>query len=64
MLKQAAGGGPPISTFQPWWLNLGRRVLRLMLEKAHVSVVITLRDGTIQQIREDRSYLPANIPTE
>lgn len=65
MLKQAGGGAVAQQvTFQPWWLNLGRRVARLMLEKAHINVVITIADGQIRNVREDRSYLPGNIPTE
>jgi hypothetical protein len=62
VLRQAAGAQPV--SFQPWWINLGRRIARLIASGAHVNVVLTIKDGKIQNVREDRSYLPADVPAE
>lgn len=35
---------------------------RLIQEKAHASIVIVVRDGKVQFIKEDRTYLPENLP--
>jgi len=35
---------------------------RLIQEKAHASIVIVVRDGKVQLIKEDRTYLPENLP--
>lgn len=39
-----------------------RLVLQLMQEKAHGQVVIVLRDGNIQGINVQRTYLTKNLP--
>jgi hypothetical protein len=35
---------------------------RLLKERAHASIVIVVRDGKVQFIKEDRTYLPENLP--
>lgn len=35
---------------------------KLMQEKAHARIVIVLRDGKVQLIEEQHTYLPDNLP--
>jgi hypothetical protein len=35
---------------------------KLLRERAHAQLVITVRDGKIQLIDERRSFLPENLP--
>lgn len=47
---------------QQFWANLGHMVAELLKQRAHVNIVIVIKDGAIQQVRRDQSYLPENIP--
>lgn len=47
---------------QKVWQDLGHLVAELIRTRAHANVVIVIKDGTIQQVRRDQSYLPENIP--
>jgi hypothetical protein len=49
----------PLGQFAKGLLTLIQQRLR---EKAHTQLVIVIRDGHIQLIREDRTYLPDNLP--
>lgn len=35
---------------------------QLLGERAHCDIVITLKDGGIQMVRVNRSYLPSELP--
>jgi len=50
---------PDIQTFV---IKLGRLIARLILERAHVDIVITVQDGNIRLVRTNRTYLPDNLP--
>ena len=49
----------PIVTF---WNNLGAVLARLLSERAHADITITVRDGHIQRTNVNRSYLPGSLP--
>ena len=51
-----------VDTFTPFATKLVRLVRQLMAEHAHVNVVVTIKDGSIQVVRVDRSYLPDKLP--
>ena len=48
-------------SLQQVWANLGHMVAELLKSRAHVNIVIVIKDGAIQQVRKDQSYLPENI---
>jgi hypothetical protein len=35
---------------------------RLIQEKAHAEIIIVVRDGKVQLVRENRTFLPENLP--
>ena len=37
-------------------------VQKIIRERGHGEVIITIRDGKIQYIKEGRTYLPENLP--
>lgn len=45
-----------------FWRLYERLVLRLSKERAHAEVVLIVHEGSIRQVRINRSYLPANLP--
>jgi len=49
----------PIEKFVQGLLKLLGQRLR---EKAHTQIVIVVRDGKIQLVHENRTYLPDNLP--
>lgn len=49
-------------TFPAFWQLFTKVVGRLINEKAHTEVTITLRDGQIQLVRINRTYSPENLP--
>jgi hypothetical protein len=52
----------PAPGFQVFWTMLGRIVLKLIAERAHGDVIITLKDGAVQLVRLHTSYLPGQLP--
>ena len=50
---------PPLNFFIQ---KLMRLITVLSGEKAHVQIIITLKDGVPQQVHVNRSYLPDNLP--
>ena len=48
--------------FTLFWGQLGRIVQQLLNERAHVEVVVTIKEGKVQFVRTNRTYLPANLP--
>lgn len=50
---------PPAVNF---WTALGRLVAQLLDERAHVQVVLTLKDGSIQLVAVNRTFLPSDLP--
>lgn len=53
----AAAPGIPV-----FWSMLGRIVYKLIGEHAHASVVIMIKDGKVQHVRVDQSFLPEGLP--
>lgn len=52
----------PRAGFDVWWVLLGKIVRKLMAERAHGDVVIILKDGAIQRVNIQTSYLPDALP--
>lgn len=48
--------------FGVFWSLLGKLVARMMKEHAHAEVVLIMHEGSIRQVRINRSYLPGNLP--
>ena len=59
-----AAVAPDALSIDDFWRRYMRLVARLAKEKAHVDVVIVMRDGVIQFIRTDRSFRPSTLPHE
>ncbi len=51
---------PEVNVF---WTALGRLVLKLLRDRAHVQIIITLRDGVIQPVAVNRTFPANNLPT-
>ena len=60
VLSQPAHAKP--TTFQQFWATLAANVLRLLANKSHCNVTITLKNGAIQNVRFDQSFLPGDLP--
>lgn len=55
--------GPPlVQPIERFWLRLRRLAIRLMAEKAHVEVTLTIDQGRLVRVRVNRQYLPENLP--
>lgn len=52
----------PTPGFPVFWTILGRIVQKLMADRTHGDVIITMKDGTIQLVRVHTSYLPGQLP--
>ncbi len=52
---------PPLN-FPSFWNLLGKLALKLMQQRAHGEIVITLHEGTIPIIRVNRTYKPQSLP--
>lgn len=50
---------PPVQVF---WQLLGRLFVQLLGERAHVQIIITLRDGAIQPVHINRTFQPGDLP--
>ena len=48
--------------FTTFWSILGRLVLRLLHERGHGQIVITIHEGKLTLVEVNRKYLPAKIP--
>lgn len=47
----------------PVFISLfSRLVAKLLAERAHCDVVLQLKDGKVQLVRVNRSYLPGELP--
>lgn len=54
--------GPPADDFGTFMGRLAKLVLKKLAEHAHVNIVLVIADGRIQRVRQEESYLPANLP--
>lgn len=52
----------PMPGFDVWWLKLGRIVAHLLKTRAHTDVVITIKEGQIQLVRNNQSFRPDQLP--
>jgi hypothetical protein len=52
----------PSASVNVFWQMLGRLFIHLMGERAHVQIIITLRDGAIQPVHINRTFSPDNLP--
>lgn len=48
--------------FPVMWSMLGRLIVQLLGAKAHADVVIQIKDGNVQIVRVNQSFLPSNLP--
>jgi hypothetical protein len=55
----AAAPIPALDKAVRWILATAQKMIR---EKAHGQIVITIRDGQIQLLDERRTHLPNNLP--
>ena len=46
----------------PFAVKLLTMIGRLVANKAHAQIVITIRDGKVQLVSENRTYQPDNLP--
>lgn len=56
------GPQQPTPGFPVFWTMFGRMIVHLLGERAFAEVVLTLKDGHIQFVRINRTYLPGNLP--
>lgn len=52
---------PPLN-FTTFWTLLGKLMVRLMRERAHGQVVITIHQGQIPIVEVNRKYKPTGLP--
>lgn len=50
---------PGVSVF---WSLLGRVLVQLLGERAHAQIIITVKDGSVQPVHINRTYLPSELP--
>lgn len=62
MMLAPAPPAAPTPGFGVFWALLGRIVQKLMADRTHGDVIITMKDGTIQLVRVHTSYLPGQLP--
>jgi hypothetical protein len=53
---------PNLSALPPFATKLLKLIGRLIAGKAHAQVIITIRDGKVQFIGVNHTYLPDNLP--
>lgn len=52
----------PAQSVTSFWTSLGRLFAKLLAERAHVDLILHIRDGQVQSVRTDRRYLPTDLP--
>lgn len=52
----------PTPSQNVFWVMLGRIFVQLLGERAHAQIVITVKDGAIQPIHINRTYLANDLP--
>lgn len=62
MVGQPAPPASPKTGLDVWWMLLGRIVARLLATREHCDVIIQLKDGHVQLVRMNHSYLPDSLP--
>lgn len=62
MLGQPAPIAAPSPGFPVFWTVLGRIVVKLLADRSHGDVIITIKDGHVQLVRLHTSYLPNQLP--
>jgi hypothetical protein len=58
-MSTPAAPTPGINVF---WAMLGRVIAKMLGERAHADIIITIKDGSVQMVRVNRSYLPGSLP--
>jgi hypothetical protein len=53
---------PNLTALPPFATKLLKLIGRLIANKAHAQVVITIREGKVQLISVNHTYLPDNLP--
>jgi hypothetical protein len=43
-------------------MKLARIVVKLCAQRAHCDIVITVKDGSVQMVRVNQSFLPNALP--
>ncbi len=46
----------------PFWATLGRVLVRLLKERAHGQVVLTIHNGDVVLVDINRKYKPTGLP--
>ena len=52
----------PLVDFGVFWNLVGHLVTRIIKEKGHGEVSIVVRDGRLQYVKVDRTFLPGSLP--
>jgi len=52
----------PTPSVNVFWSMLGRVLVHLLGTRAHAQIVITVKDGTLQPIHINQTYLPGDLP--
>lgn len=47
---------------QVFWTMLGNMFVRLLGQRAHAQIIITVKDGTIQLVHVNQTFLPSDLP--
>jgi hypothetical protein len=61
-MNSAPPANAPTPGFPVFWTMFGRIVAQMLGERAFAEIVVTLKDGNIQFVRVNRTYLPGNLP--
>ncbi len=57
---QVKPGAAPVGIVQ-FMQGLNREIAQLLAAGAHADVIVTVRNGTIELVRVNRSWLPADV---
>lgn len=58
----AAPPSAPMPSFSVFWNMLGKLVSQYMNNRAHCDFVIQIKNGNIELLRVNQSFLPAQLP--
>jgi hypothetical protein len=47
---------------ETFWMRLRKLVTRLVVERAHVEIVLVLQDGKLVRVRINRNFQPGDLP--
>lgn len=60
--QQAPATPPERVDFVPFWTTLGRMMVRLLKERMHGQVTLTIHNGEVVFVDVNRKYKPTGLP--